>query len=73
MAGKYRPPRQTVIRDYEVLVSKAEEMKKKAEELIASGMCPWGPPSFILINDSITCCQIFVKKETVRVTVKEDV
>ena len=47
-------------------------MKKKAEELIASGMCPWGPPSFIYINDSITCCQVFVKKEQVRVTVKEE-
>ena len=72
MAGKYRPPRLTVIRDYEVLVSRAEEMKKKAEELIASGMCPWGPPSFILVNDSIKCCQVFVKKEQVRVTVKEE-
>ena len=55
MAGKYRPPRQTVIRNYEVLVSKADEMKSRAEDLIAAGMCPWGPPSFILINDSITC------------------
>lgn len=72
MAGKCRPPRQTVIRDYEVLVSNTDEMKKKAEELIASSMCPWGPLSFIYINDSITCCQVFVKKEQVRVTMKEE-
>lgn len=72
MAGKYRVPRQTVIKDYEVLVSDTEGMRKKANELITEGMHPWGPPSFLFIDGSLKCCQVFVKKEQVKLSIKEE-
>lgn len=66
-ARKAQVRQQTRITDYEFVIGDEKEAKKKANQLIARGMRPWGSPSFIPIDGSITCCQVFVKKETERI------
>ena len=71
MPRKYPVRQQTRITDYEFVIGGEAEAKKKANQLIARGMRPWGSPSFIPTEGSITCCQVFVKKEVERKEVKD--